>query len=177
MAIKHLSLSLAALSLALATQPLFAQDAKPAGDAIPIMSVDRDTFLKVVTGSNEFEIRSSELAREKASDAGLKEAADMIIADHQKAGEKLAALGGDAVPKPALAPKQKKMLNQLEAASGNAFDTLYLDMQAQAHMEAIGLSRTFAGSGDDQKLVGFARETLPTLETHMAHMKMLIAKN
>ncbi|MDC9825169.1 DUF4142 domain-containing protein [Devosia sp. ZB163] len=57
------------------------------------------------------------------------------------------------------------------------FDTLYLDIQAQAHMEAIALFRTFAGSGDDQTLVGIAKEALPTLETHMAHVKKLIGSD
>jgi putative membrane protein len=42
-------------------------------------------------------------------------------------------------------------------------------------MEAVGLFRTYADSGDDQSLVGFAKETLPSLETHLAHVKMLIA--
>jgi len=49
-------------------------------------------------------------------------------------------------------------------------------MQAQAHMEAVGLFRTYAGSGDNQTIVGFAKETLPALETHLAHVMMLVAE-
>jgi putative membrane protein len=68
------------------------------------------------------------------------------------------------------------MLDQLQAAKGKDFDTLYLDMQVQAHLEAIALFRTYAGSGDDQTVVGFAKETLPSLETHLSHVKMVVAK-
>ncbi len=178
---KHLFLQVATLSILLAAQPVLAQElkAKPAGDAAPMMSIDRDMFVKTATSSNEFEIQSSELAKQNAAEAGIKKAAEMIIADHRKAGEKLkATLDSKGVaPAPAvLAPKQQKMIEQLQAAKGKDFDALYLDMQAQAHMEAVGLFRTYAGSGEDQALVGFAKETLPSLETHLGHVKMLLAE-
>lgn len=81
------------------------------------MVVDRPTFVKVVSSANEFEIRSSELAKQNAEQQGIKQAADMIIADHKKAGEKLKATlaSKDAAPAEPikLAPKQQKMLDQL----------------------------------------------------------------
>lgn len=171
----------ATLSLVLGGQPALADvvKPKPAGDAAPMMVMDRATFVSVVPSANEFEIKSSELALEKAEAPDLKDAAKMIIADHKKAGDKLKAVlkgkGVDLAEPVVLAPKHQKMLDQLQTVSGKDFDTLYLDMQAQAHMEAIGIFRTYAGSGDDQSVVGFAKETLPSLETHMAHVKMMIA--
>ena len=104
----------------------------------------------------------------------------MIIADHRKAGAKLKGLleAKKETPPPAkLSPKHQKMLDQLKAAKGKDFDILYIDMQAHAHMEAVALFRTYAGAGDDQTLMGFARETLPRLETHLGHVKMLIARH
>lgn len=65
------------------------------------------------------------------------------------------------------------MLAQLNAAEGADFDPLYVDMQAQAHMEAVALFRTYAGSGDNAAVVGFAKETLPVLEMHLKHVDML----
>lgn len=170
-----------AVSALLFAQPIVAQELKPkaAGDAAPIMVVDRPTFVKVVSSSNEFEIRSSELAKQNAGTDRIKKVAEMIIADHTKAGEKLkatlAAKNASAAEPVKLAPKHQKMLEQLEAAKGKDFDALYIDMQAQAHMEAVALFRTYAGSGDDQSLVGFAKETLPRLQTHLSHVKMLIS--
>jgi putative membrane protein len=63
------------------------------------------------------------------------------------------------------------MLRQPEGASGAGFDARHLDMQAEAQMEAITLFRTHAGSGEDQALVGFARD----LATHPGRVRRLIA--
>lgn len=60
-------------------------------------------------------------------------------------------------------------------ASMTFFSTL-ICVQAQAHQEAVALFRTYAGTGDDQELAGFARETLPSLETHLAHVTRLVAQ-
>lgn len=170
-----------AVVFALSYSPVaFAQDvdAKPAGDASPVFVIDTPSFLMQTMSANQFEIQSSELAKEKGQEAAINDAADMIIADHTAAGEKLDALLADHPAKPegapALAPKHQKMLDQLDAADEDDFKALYLDMQVQAHMEAVALFRTYAGSGDDQTLVGFARETLPALETHLAHVTAIV---
>lgn len=170
--------TVAALSVALAPAA-FAVEAKPAGDASPMFVVDTPSFLTTVMSSNQFEIESSTLAKEKDQDAMIVELADMIIADHTKAGENLKAVLADdpnkpAVPEAALSPKHQKMLDQLKAAEGADFKALYLDMQSQAHMEAVALFRTYAGSGDDQKIVGFAKETLPALEKHLEHVTAIV---
>lgn len=173
---------LAVVGVAMTLGPVYAQDVnpKPASDASPVMTVDKPTFLKVVASANEFEIQSSELARQRSYDDHLREVADMIIADHRKAGAKLKGLieaKKEAPPPAKLVPKHQKMLDQLKSAEGKDFDLLYIDMQAQAHMEAVALFRTYAGAGDDQTLVGFARETLPRLETHLGHVKMLVSQH
>lgn len=176
---KYSNLTYLALSVALLTQPGIAQEQKPkpAGDAAPMMVIDRPTFVSVVSSSNEFEIKSSEMALQNAGSAKLKDVAKMIIADHQKADEKLKNIldkKGAPLSSPiVLSPKHQKMMDQLEGAKGKDFDTLYVDIQAQAHAEAVALFRTYAGSGDDQTIVGFARETLPNLETHLSHVKSL----
>lgn len=168
-------------SLALVLQPSIAAaqpiEPKPAGDASPMLVVDTPHFLAQVMSANQFEIESSQLAKEKAEQEDVLALGDMIIADHTAAGQKLEELLADHSGKPGepagLSPKHEKMLSQLQAAEGPDFQTLYIDMQGQAHMEAIGLFRAYAGSGDDALLVGFAKETLPALEAHAAHVKAL----
>jgi putative membrane protein len=175
------TLPIAALTVAFLSSTGLAREHKPlpAGDAAAMMVVDRTTFATIVSSANEFEIISSELALKQAESEDVKDAAKMIIADHQKARIKLKAIleAKDAplASPTVLAPKHQRMADQLQVASGKQFDMLYLDMQAQAHMEAIGLFRTYAGAGDDQSIVGFAKETLPVLETHLAHVKVLVA--
>jgi putative membrane protein len=154
-----------------------AESPKPASDAAPMLIVETPAFVKTVMSSSRFEIQSSRLAQEKAANGDVKEFAAMLIADHAKAENKLKALlqpSGDFPTDTPLAPKHQKMLQQLEAATGQDFEVLYIDMQAQAHMEAVSLFRTYAGSGDKQSIVGFAKETLPRLEMHLGHVKHLV---
>lgn len=147
--------------------------AKDADAASPPIKIDTPTFVKVASGANEWEIQTSKLAEEKASAADVKKVAAEIIKGHTEAGENLkAALGKSSKPAPApmLAPKQQEQLKQLQAANGADFDALYINMQAHAHMEAIALFRNFAGTGDDENVVAFAKKTLPDIEMHTMHI-------
>jgi len=167
------------LALLLSTPAAFAAEpAKPADAASAMIKVATPDFAKQVMSSDQFEIRSSQMAETKAEAADVKEFAAEMIKDHEKAGADLkAALGksnASAPAAPEIAPKHAAMLKQLEAANGADFQTLYIDMQAQAHREAVALFRTYAGSGQDAAVVSFAKETLPVLEKHMMHVTTLV---
>ena len=141
------------------------------------MKVDTETFATAVASSNDFEIESSKLAKDKSESADVKSFADEMISDHMKAGEafKQAMKSGDNTSaKPALSPKHAAMLELLKAASGKDFDALYIDMQAGAHMEAVSLFSTYAETGDDPEVTSFAKKTLPTLEMHKDHVMKLV---
>jgi putative membrane protein len=172
---KQIAVPLAAGLLAATAAFAAGTPAKKADAAMPSVSIDTPTFVKVASGANEFEIRSSRLAEQKAASTDVKKVAAEIVRDHEKAGAELkAALEKSGKPAPAeppvLAPKQAAMIKLLEGAEGADFDTLYIDMQAGAHMEAVTLFRNFAGTGDDPNVVAFARETLPALEMHTVHV-------
>ncbi|WP_156386539.1 DUF4142 domain-containing protein [Aureimonas sp. Leaf454] len=182
MKILSLSLSLSLplpLMLALAAPAaLAAEPAREPDAAAAMMTVATPDFAKTVMSSDQFEIQSSRMAETKAQSAEVKTFAAEMIRDHEKAEADLkAALGADAPAAPELAPKHAAMLKQLEAADGGDFQTLYIDMQAQAHREAVALFRTYAGSGDTAEVVAFAKATLPVLEGHAMHVKSLVASN
>ena len=147
-----------------------------ADKAAAAMNIEKMSFVKTVESSNAFEIESSRIAEKKASAGDVKEFARQMVADHTKAGEalkKAAKLSGDA--KPELAPKHAAMLKLLDAASGDEFQALYIDMQTVAHMEAVTLFATYAKGGDDEAVKTFAEKTLPTLEMHKSHVMKLVA--
>ena len=150
--------------------------AAPLPAAAQIMDIPSEVFVKTVASSNTFEIQSSELAQQKATDPALKDFAAQMITDHQKAAEGLKAAAGDIPVPTELAPKHAGMVALLDGAEGAEFDRLYKDMQALAHAEAVSLFQTFAQGGDDADLKAFAAETLPTLEQHKAHVAELVAK-
>src|ERR1700712_558386 len=89
---------------------LMAKMPASADTAAAAMSVDKASFVKVVTSSNEFEIESSKLAEQKAKDADVKDFAKKMISDHTEAAEglKKAAKLGDEAPK--LSPKHAAMM-------------------------------------------------------------------
>jgi putative membrane protein len=168
-------ISAVAVSLLLASSAM-AQE-KSAGDpdkAAAAMKVETPKFVEMVASSNMFEIESSKLAEQKSKDEDIQAFAKHMIKDHTKAGEDLKAAG--QTPPMKYAPKHAAMMKLLENAEGKDFEALYIDMQTQAHMEAVMLFRTYAGSGGDEKVVSFAKKTLPALEMHMDHVKKIVAK-
>lgn len=133
--------------------------------------VDPPAFVEKAATSNLFEIQSSQMARDKATDPALKDFAARMIADHEKAGADLKAAAGD-IPVPAeLAPEQAEMIGLLEKAEGTEFDNLYKNMQVRAHAEAVALFQGFAEGGGDSDLKAFAAATLPVLEEHRTHIE------
>jgi putative membrane protein len=123
----------------------------------------------MATTSNMFEIESSELALTKTQLESVQEFAEHMVEDHTAAGEDMQAAvseqGGVTVPT-ALDEKHAGMLSELEAASGEQFDQLYIQMQTQAHQEAVALFQSYSENGPDGEIKDFASDTLPTLEEH-----------
>jgi putative membrane protein len=158
---------------------------QPAGGAAAAEAeskVDTATFVKTVPGANMFEIESSKLALEKASADDVKSFAQQMITDHTKAGEDFKAalekVETTASTKPAgqaMDAKMQGMMDELKAASGDDFQARYIQMQAEAHKEAVALFTAYANSGDDPALKEFAKATLPTLQMHEKHVKDLQA--
>ncbi len=167
------TLALAAVVAALA-MPVAAQAqqavAPAAGSPTQIKAAtEQDDFVAMAVSSNMFEIESSRIALEKSDNDALKRFAQHMIDDHTTASRNLeAALA--AGPKSAmperLDPKHERMLEELRAATGTQFDSLYMQHQAAAHQEAIGLFQGYATNGEAGPVKEFAATTLPTLEMH-----------
>jgi putative membrane protein len=164
--------------LTLSLSPSLAEDAKPVDTSIAVMQFDKTTWVKTVAAANFFEIESSKIALEKSSSEDVKKFAQQMIDDHTKAGEKLASVlknQGMELPPRDLAPKQADAIELLKKVDGKDFDAAYVSLQHGAHMEAVTLFMTYAAKPDDAALGAFAKETVPTLEMHLEHVKMLAA--
>jgi putative membrane protein len=174
-----IKLAATASLLALSLSVSLAEDAKPVDTSIAVMQFDKATWVKTVASANFFEIESSKIALEKSSSEDVKKFAQQMIDDHTKAGEKLASVlknEGTELPPRSLAPKHADAIELLKKAEGKDFDAAYVSLQHGAHMEAVSLFVTYAAKPDDPALGTFAKETLPTLEMHLEHVKMLVAK-
>jgi putative membrane protein len=134
-------------------------------------------FAKKVAGSNAFEIRSSQLAKEQGQSEEVKSFADQMIAHHTKLGDEFKAALKEAnfSPPPVEEPdaEQNVTLSRLRSAQGAAFDKAYVSAQLEAHKEAVIIFRSYAMRGETAALKDFARKTIPTLEHHLSVVQAL----
>ncbi|WP_350600264.1 DUF4142 domain-containing protein [Pseudomonas sp. 65/3-MNA-CIBAN-0223] len=128
------------------------------------------------------EIETSRLALEKSSSADIKAFANMMITDHSKANDELAALARKndiEVPDTTTLVKQAK--EKILEVRDESFDAAYANNQVKAHEETIELFKKEANTVTDDKVKGatelkaFAQKMLPALEKHLAEAKKLQA--
>ncbi|MCH4876187.1 DUF4142 domain-containing protein [Pseudomonas sp. TMW22090] len=128
------------------------------------------------------EIETSRLALEKSSSADVKAFANMMITDHSKANDELAALARKndiEVPDTTTLVKQAK--EKILEVRDESFDAAYANNQVKAHEETIELFKKEANTVTDDKVKGatelkaFAQKMLPALEKHLAEAKNLQA--
>ena len=128
------------------------------------------------------EVETSRLALEKSSSADIKAFANMMITDHSKANDELAALAKKndiEVPDSTTLVKQAK--EKILDLRDESFDAAYANNQVKAHEETIELFKKQANTVTDDKvkgatdLKGFAQKMLPALEKHLAAAKQLQA--
>jgi putative membrane protein len=135
-------------------------------------------FVQQATIANMFEIQSSQLALQKGQNQAVKKFAQHMIDDHMKAGNQLkttvskANIGLVTVPT-SLDAEHQKIEDKLSSARAGDFDKDYIQAQANAHVEAIGLFKSYAGNGDSAALKTFAQQMLPTLKEHKSEVEEL----
>ena len=129
-------------------------------------------FVNMAAASDQFEIQSSQLAKAKASGAATKSFADMMIAEHTKSSEQLAAAARGATPAltpaPSLSAEQRANLDALKAApAGPAFDKQSATFQVAGHQNTLALLRGYSVRGDQPMLKMFASKAAPMVQRHL----------
>jgi putative membrane protein len=149
-------------ALGQAQTPPNADQIQPAGITNP------QDFAAKAGPAGVFEVQSSQLALQKSQNADIKTFAQKMIDDHTMAADDLkAAAAKDGVSVPdALDADATENLQKLQGATGADFDTLYVQMQTEAHIAAVGLYAGYAGNGTSGAIKDHATKTLPTLKMH-----------
>jgi putative membrane protein len=133
------------------------------------------SFEKKAGAAGLYELRAAELARDKARDEDVREFADEMLKDHQKADQELRSLAKKrswTVPA-ALEPKHQQMIDRLGKLEGADFEREYAQQQLQAHEEAVALFKEQSERGSDPELKAWATEKVPTLQEHLEHAEDL----
>jgi putative membrane protein len=143
------------------------------------IAVDKDDAKFVVTAANDgmAEVDAGKIAEEKAHSSGIKKFAAMMVADHSKAGDELAAIAkikNIALP---LAPDAdaQKMADKLAKDQRKDFDKDYVNMMVDGHEKAVKLFTDASQNLKDPDLKAFVIKTLPTLKMHLESIKAIKA--
>ncbi|MCP2015468.1 putative membrane protein [Deinococcus sp. HSC-46F16] len=132
-------------------------------------------FLQSVTGSNLFEIQSSQVALNKSSNAQVRAFAQQMITEHTAAQNQvntLAAARSVALPK-MLPPDLQLKVNTLNTLSGSAFDQAYLRELVLGHQLTVSIFQNELTAGRDAGVVAFANQNLPLIQRHLAEAQAL----
>jgi putative membrane protein len=97
-------------------------------------TADRDFYAKAAAGGMA-EVQTGALAQIKGNSGAVREFGEMMVRDHTKANDKLKQIAGrkniELPTEPDAKHKAKKQ--ELEAASGAAFDSAYMQAQVADH--------------------------------------------
>jgi putative membrane protein len=164
----------AALLAACHTAPPAPPPAAPVDLNNPLMAPG---YMAQAGSSDQFEIQSGQLALQASQNPGVRNFANMIVADHTRSTQMLMAAAqsaGLAPPPPTLLPQHQALLDQLRAAgSGPGFDQTFQQIQVQAHQQALMLHQNYAASGDVPALRTVAGQIVPVVQMHLQQVQGL----
>jgi putative membrane protein len=139
----------------------------------PLLAHAADTpdksFYKSLAEGGLAEVSDGTLASEKATDPKLKDFGAMMVKDHSAANDKLSAL---AATKSLTLPTSASVTQmaeheKLKLLSGETFDQSYIKGQISAHRSTIKLLRKEISAGQDADAQSFAKDVLPTVQSHL----------
>lgn len=131
---------------------------------------DDSKFAVKAANAGMTEVALSKIALQQVTDSKLKDFAQMMITDHTKAGDQLAALAKtkNIVLPMAVNSDSQKVIDDMTKKSGSDFDKAYVDQMVADHKDAVKLFQDEAKNAVDPDIKAFATNTLPTLQGHLS---------
>ncbi len=138
---------------------------------------DDSKFATTAAADGMAEVSAGKMAQEKAVSARVKSFAAMMVADHSKAGDELAAIAKTKNITLPTEPNadQQKMAADMGKMSGKDFDKDYVNGMVDGHEKAVKLFTDASQNCKDADLKAFATKTLPTLKMHLDSIKAIKA--
>ena len=134
-------------------------------------------FVQKAAMSDMYEVEAGNIASQKGQSAQVKGFGQMMVDAHSKTTEELKGIVASEKVKvdlpTKLDSKHQKLIDDLNAASGEEFDKTYAKQQVDGHDEAVKLFDSYAKDGDNAALKQFAQKTLPVIQEHLAEAKKL----
>jgi putative membrane protein len=135
------------------------------------LSSKGSSFVKEASSGNQSEIALAQLAQQKAQNPEIKNLAQMLQQDHQKAQEKLQTIAQTHGMTLDQSPgwTQKRAQSKLEKLSGAEFDQQYAKDMLEDHVTDIKKFQKASQNVEDTDVKQYAQECLPTLQNHLQH--------
>jgi putative membrane protein len=147
-------------------------DAPDGGAALAVgKPLDDIAFVRVATENGRTEVNSAREALPQLKMPELKRIAEMLVRDHDGANARLSQIAEAKqwpVPPPPSVPAAPP-----SGSASNDFDTRWTAEMIAGHERSVAMYRAQASGGEDKDLRKYARDTLPTIEQHLAQLKSL----
>ncbi len=114
------------------------------------------------------EVTLSQIAADKATDPQVRDFAQKMVTDHQKANDELKALAqqkGWKLPDSTDA-SHRATARRLEKATGQSFDHEYMEAMVADHNKTVAMFRSYEKTGKDADLKAWVVKELPGIEQH-----------
>jgi putative membrane protein len=127
------------------------------------------TFAMDAAEAGMLEVRLGELAGENGESQNVKDFGQKMVDDHTQANDQLKEIAQQKqieLPQE-LSEEGQQHVQDLQQLSGAEFDREYTNLMVADHQKVVDLFEQQASDGQDQELVTFAEDTLPTLQEHL----------
>jgi putative membrane protein len=143
---------------------------QPSGGGDIGKPIDDISFLAIATEQAREDLSAAHQAMAQLTDPELKRVAETLVKDHGDATARMAKIAEEKKwPLPA---QQGDEAPPAGTASAD-FDAIWTDEMISAQEHAAALYSAQAQGGEDQELRRYARETLPTIQSHLAELRRL----
>jgi putative membrane protein len=135
------------------------------------------SFYKHAAHGGIAEVEAGNLAQQKSTNPKVKDFGAMMVKDHTAANNKLKALAdskGVSLPGNS-SVGQMAIKAKLEVLSGETFDKSYVKRQIKAHEDTVDLFQKEIAWGKDADAKAFAKESLPTIRSHLKAIRATAA--
>jgi putative membrane protein len=148
---------------------------KPA--AVKPAALNDGEIVAIAMAANNAEIEQGKLAREKASDARVRDFAAMMVDHHgdaQRDQQRLSVEPATSDDSQRLQDEARDALADLQTQSGRPFDEGYLQLQIDAHRKLLETLKTeLLPAARSSSLKAYLEDIKPQMESHLAQAERL----
>ena len=139
-------------------------------------------FVRKHVAMGEHEIALGRLAQQKGTHPEVKRFAEMMVRDHQMAGDELKQIlnqsttgtaGDTARTGDADAEDHREKLEEMQKLSGREFDQKYIDQMVDDHQKAVDDLEDKADGSNNAAVKQWAAKTLPKVQQHLERAKTI----